>query len=152
MRRVLRVAAAGLEILLLMFAAGCTRISDNREEILKTREHVWRAFFANDRSALEQLVPPETIAISSGEMAWKHQKEVFQAAADFQAGGGKLVRLEFPRTEMQRFGNVAVLYTTYLVETESGGKHDVSSGRATEIFVFREGRWVNPGWHTDSEK
>jgi hypothetical protein len=38
------------------------------------------------------------------------------------------------------------------VETESGGKHEVSSGRATEIFVFRDGKWVNPGWHTDSEK
>jgi hypothetical protein len=152
MRRALRVAAMSVGISMMMFAAGCARTSDSREEILKSREHVWRAFFANDRSALEQLVPPETLVISSGETAWKHQKEVFQAAADFQAGGGKLVRLEFPRTEIQRFGDVAVLYTTYLVETESGGKHEVSSGRATEIFVFRDGKWVNPGWHTDSEK
>jgi ketosteroid isomerase-like protein len=151
MRRVLRVATMSVGISMMMFA-GCARTSDSREEILKSREHVWRAFFANDRMALEQLVPPDTLVISSGETAWKHQKEVFQAAADFQAGGGKLVRLEFPRTEIQRFGDVAVLYTTYLVETESGGKHEVSSGRATEIFVFRDGKWVNPGWHTDSEK
>lgn len=151
MRRVLRIAAADLGILLMMFAAGCARTSDGREEILKSREHVWRAFFANDRSALEQLVPTDTIVISAGETTWKHQTEVLQAAVDFQASGGKLVRLEFPRTEIQRFGDVAVLYTTYVVEIESGGKHNVSSGRATEIFVFRDRRWVNPGWHTDSE-
>jgi Domain of unknown function (DUF4440) len=136
---------------MMMFAAGCRRSSDNREEILKSREQVWRAFFANDRTALEQLVPPETIVISSGEKAWKYQQDVFQAAAEFQASGGKLVRLEFPRTEIQRFGDVAVLYTTYVVEIENGGRHDLSSGRATEIFVFRDGKWVNPGWHTDSQ-
>jgi hypothetical protein len=152
MLRVQRLATASLGILLMIFAAGCARSSDDREEILKSREQVWRAFFANDRTTLEQLVPPDTLVISSGETTWKHQKEVFQAAAAFQTSGGKLVRLEFPRTEIQRFGDVAMLYTTYLVETDSGGKHDVSSGRATEIFVHRNGRWVNPGWHTDSEK
>jgi hypothetical protein len=32
------------------------------------------------------------------------------------------------------------------------GKRSISSGRATEIFVRRDGRWTNPGWHTDAEK
>jgi len=36
------------------------------------------------------------------------------------------------------------------VETEENGKRSVSSGRATEIFVRRNGEWVNPGWHTDN--
>ena len=26
------------------------------------------------------------------------------------------------------------------------------SGRVTEVFVRRNGHWVNPGWHTDTEK
>jgi hypothetical protein len=90
--------------------------------------------------------------ISAGETQWKHQAEVLQSAADFQAQGGKLIRLAFPRTEIQRFGEVAILYSAYLVETEMKGKHSVSSGRATEVFVLHHGHWTNPGWHTDAEK
>jgi SnoaL-like domain len=97
-------------------------------------------------------VPPGTIVISAGEPQWKHQAEVLQSAVDFQAQGGKLIRLEFPRTEIQRFGEVAILYSAYIVETEMKGKHSVSSGRATEVFVLHDGHWTNPGWHTDAEK
>jgi hypothetical protein len=125
---------------------------DGGANLLKVREAVWRSWFANDSNALKKLVPPETIVISSGESKWKHQAEILQSAAQFQADGGKLVRLEFPRTETQRFGDVAILYSKYIVETEMHGKHSVSSGRATEIFVLRDGQWTNPGWHTDGEK
>jgi hypothetical protein len=125
---------------------------DEGANLLKVREAVWRSWFANDSGTLKKLVPPETIVISSGESKWKHQAEILQSAAQFQADGGKLVRLEFPRTETQRFGDVAILYSKYIVETEMHGKHSVSSGRATEIFVLRDGQWTNPGWHTDGEK
>jgi hypothetical protein len=97
-------------------------------------------------------VPPETIVISSGETQWKHQPEVLRTAAEFQSDGGRLIRLEFPHTEVQRFGQVAILYSKYTVETELHGKRSVSSGRVTEVFVLRDGQWTNPGWHTDSEK
>ena len=125
---------------------------DDRGQLLKVRESVWRSWFANDASTLRKLVPPETIVISSGEPQWKHQSEVLQSAVDFQAQGGRLVRLEFPRTEIQRFGDVAILYSQYIVETEMKGKRSVSSGRATEVFVLHDGQWTNPGWHTDAEK
>jgi hypothetical protein len=120
--------------------------------LLQVREAVWRSWFANDSGALKKLVPPETIVISAGESKWKHQAEILRSAAQFQANGGKLVRLEFPRTETQRFGEVAILYSEYTVETEMHGKRSVSAGRATEIFVLRNGQWTNPGWHTDAEK
>jgi hypothetical protein len=54
--------------------------------------------------------------------------------------------------EIQRFGDVAVLYSQYVLETETNGKRSEESGRVTEIFVWRDGHWVNPGWHTDSVK
>jgi ketosteroid isomerase-like protein len=120
--------------------------------LLRAREAVWRSWFANDAKALRQLVPPETIVISAGEKQWKHQAAVLQSAVDFKAQGGKLVRLEFPRTEIQHFGDVAILYSEYSVETEMHGKRSTSSGRATEIFVLHGGQWTNPGWHTDAEK
>jgi ketosteroid isomerase-like protein len=125
---------------------------DDRGEILKVRESVWRAWFANDAKALERLVPPDTIVISSDQETWKNQADILRTAAEFQADGGKLVRLEFPHTEIQRFGDVAIIWTSYLVETEENGKREVVSGRATEIFVHRNGEWVNPGWHTDAFK
>jgi len=120
--------------------------------LLGTREAVWRSWFANDAKVLRQLVPPETIVISAGEREWKHQAAVLQSAVDFQAQGGKLIRLEFPRTEIQHFGDVAILYSEYSLETEMHGKRSTSSGRATEVFVLRNGQWTNPGWHTDAEK
>jgi Domain of unknown function (DUF4440) len=125
---------------------------DQGADLLKVREAVWRSWFVNDSDVLRKLVPPETIAISAGESKWKHQAEILQSAAQFQADGGKLIRLEFPRTETQRYGDVAILYSDYTVETEMHGKRSISSGRATEIFVLRGGQWSNPGWHTDAEK
>jgi ketosteroid isomerase-like protein len=132
-----------------------TGIAANPDEgstLLKVREAVWRSWFANDAKTLRELVPPETIVISAGEKQWKHQAAVLQSAADFHARGGKLIRLEFPRTEIQQFGEVAILSSDYRLETEMHGKHSVSSGRATEIFVRHNGQWTNPGWHTDEEK
>jgi ketosteroid isomerase-like protein len=121
-------------------------------ELLHVRGAVWRAWFSNDEKTLHALVPSDTIVISGGEQKWKHQSEVFQSAADLQAGGEKLIRLEFPHTEIQHFGDVAIVWSNYLVETESHGKRSVSPGRASEVFVRRKGQWMNPGWHTDSTK
>lgn len=51
------------------------------------------------------------------------------------------------------YGYTAIIYTTYVLETESAsGEKQASSGRATEVFVLRDGKWVNPGWHMDSGK
>jgi len=129
----------------------CAAHADDQVELLKSREAVWRAWFANDVVSLRDLVPPETIVISAGEPKWKKQEEVFAAAAEFQQKGGKLLRLEFPRTEVQMFDNVAVIYSQYALELEVDGKTVRQSGRVTEVFVRRHGHWVNPGWHTDQE-
>jgi hypothetical protein len=131
-----------------LHAAGVVDQSNLKE----VREAVWRAWFANDVPTLKRLVPADAIVISAGEKEWKHQSSIFASAAKFHADGGKLIRLAFPHTEEQRYGNVAILYTTYEVETEMKGKRSINSGRATEIFVMKDGRWVNSGWHTDAEK
>jgi ketosteroid isomerase-like protein len=122
------------------------------EQLLRVRESVWRAWFEDDIEALKRLVPADTIVISAGESKWKNQREVFESAADFHNKGGKLIRLEFPKTEVQHFGDVAITYSQYLCETELDGRRSVTSGRVTEVFVLRHGQWSNPGWHTDEEK
>ena len=123
----------------------------NDEQLLRVRETVWRAWFAGDTRTVEDLVPPETIVISSGEQKWKRQADVLRTSVEFHAKGGKLVRLEFPRTEVQHFADVAIIWSSYVVETEVDGKQSLSSGRVTEIFVWQRGHWTNPGWHTDEE-
>jgi Domain of unknown function (DUF4440) len=152
MRRAIQVAVAWMAFAVMVpaFAQG-TDVED-RSAILQAREAVWRAWFAGDIPTLQRLVPAETIVISGGEEAWKHQAEVLQSSTAFHASGGKLLKLEFPHTEVQRFGDVAVTWSTYRLEMEVQGKRSVDTGRATEIFVLRDGHWVNPGWHTDSGK
>jgi hypothetical protein len=120
--------------------------------LLRVRETVWRAWFAGETKVLEELVPPETIVMSGGEEKWKNQTDVLRGAAEFHAKGGKLIRLEFPRTEVQHFGNVAIVWSSYVLDLEVDGKHSSGASRVTEIFVRRHGRWTNPGWHTDVEK
>jgi hypothetical protein len=120
-------------------------------KLLQARESVWRAFFADDTKTLADLVPPETISLGPGKDGWENQVDILRDAADFQAKGGKLIRLEFPRTEVRRYGDVAVTYSEFLYEIELKGKRSVTTGRAMEVFVLRDGRWTNPGWHTDRE-
>jgi len=57
---------------------------------------------------------PETVLdccylMSGVEKEWKHQSDVLWSCAESHSKGGKLVRLEFPRTEVQHLGDVAIV-------------------------------------------
>lgn len=121
-----------------------------RQRILAAREAVWKAWFANDRAMLEKLVPEEVIAINNGEGEWSNRMAVLDGARRFAESGGKLVKLEFPKTEIQVYGNTVLVYTTYVYDIEMNGKRTTASGRATEMFVRRGDDLVNVGWHMDS--
>jgi ketosteroid isomerase-like protein len=122
-----------------------------KKRLLDAREAVWRAYFAGDRATLEKLIPEETIAIEGGD-TWSNRQTTLDGAERFAKNGGKLVKLEFPKTEIQVYGYTAVVYSNYAYELETGGQHINQSGRVTEVFVLRKGQWVNPGWHMDSGK
>lgn len=121
-----------------------------RQRILTAREAVWKAWFANDRAALEKLIPEEVIAINNGEEDWSDRAAVLDGAKRFAESGGKLVKLEFPKTEIQVYGNTVLVYTTYVYEIDMNGKRTTAKGRATEMFVRRGDDLVNVGWHMDS--
>lgn len=123
-----------------------------RERILAQREAVWRAWFANDRAQSEKVIPQEAIAINDGEQEWADRAAIFAGAKAFADNGGKLVKLEFPKTEIQVYGNTVLIYATYVYETEVNGKRSTSTGRGTEMFVRRGDELVNVGWHLDSQK
>ena len=123
---------------------------EERASLFADREAVWRAWFAGDEGQLRDLLPEELIAINAGVNEWSDRAQTLRDSASFAAGGGTLVRLGFPKTEVLAYGDVAILFTTYEFETEQGGKRTTASGRGTEVFVRRDGRWVNPAWHLDS--
>ena len=123
-----------------------------KKRLLDAREAVWRAYFAGDRATLEKLIPAETVAIESGDNNWSSRQTIFDGSTQFAKNGGKLIKLEFPKTEIQVYGNTVIIYTTYAYEIEVNGQRSTASGRATEMFVRRGDELVNVGWHMDSGK
>ena len=123
-----------------------------KKKLLDAREAVWRAYFAGDRATLEKLIPEETIAINADDPNWSGRSKVLDGSVEFAKNGGKLIKLEFPKTEIQAYGLTAVIYSIYSYEIEIGGQRSTNTGRVTEVFVMRNGQWVNPGWHMDSGK
>ncbi len=139
-------------LVLMMATVSCAQTLKSDDALLSARRTVWEAWFAGDTTRLEEMLPSDTIVMSAGETSWKNQQDVLREAREFHDSGGKLVRLEFPRTEVQHFGDVAVIWSDYRVELRSSGKKVTSKGRVTEVFVLRNGRWTNPGWHTEQAR
>ncbi len=123
-----------------------------KQRLLDAREAVWRAYFAGDRARLEKLIPEETLAIEAGDNNWSNRQTILDGSERFAKSGGKLLKLEFPKTEIQVYGYTAMVYSNYAYELETGGQRINQAGRVTEVFVLRKGEWVNPGWHMDSGK
>jgi len=119
-----------------------------KQQILVARDEVWQAWFSNDTAHLQQLLPPAVAAGQSEGTAnqWSDRRATLAAAQQFVAGGGKLVKITFPRTEIRLAGDVAVVFSTFEFETEQNGHHHSTQGRSTEVFVRQNGEWVNPLW------
>ncbi len=110
-----------------------------------------RAWFADDERTLCSLVRPYAVAISAGEPDWKTRTDILAGARAFHESGGKLIELSFGRTTVQRFGYAAFVYSEYRLKISEKGVRRIIHGRATEVLVPRDGEWINPGWHTDSQ-
>jgi ketosteroid isomerase-like protein len=117
-----------------------------RGSLLAAREAVWRAWFAGDVEALARLVPPELITIGGSADGFGTREAALAGSRNFVASGAKLTRLVFPRTDLQAYGNTAILYTTYEMDILSGAVTRTERGAATEVFVQQNGRWLNTGW------
>ena len=122
-----------------------------KTSLLAARERVWRAWYGGDTAALTTLLPPELITLYPGADGWGTRDSILAASKQFAADGGKLTRLEFPRTEIQRYGNTVIVYTSYELDVVNAGKTRTEKGKATEVFVFRGGRWLNTGWQLAPE-
>ena len=124
----------------------------SKAELLATRELAWRAWFGGDRATLEAMLPEEFVGIGFGDAPWSTRASPLSASEEFARGGGKLSLLEFPRTDIQAYGDAAFVYSTYRVGFVAGGQQVLQEGRSTEVFVRKGGKWLHPGWHLDSGK
>jgi uncharacterized protein DUF4440 len=125
---------------------------EEKQPILAAREAVWRAWYGGDTTALASLLPPELITLNSGSESFGSYESIVAASERFARSGGRLIRLTFPRTEFQSYGNTAIIYTTYELELENAGKRTTERGKATEVFVNRAGKWLNTGWQLAPER
>lgn len=120
-------------------------------EILALREAAWRTWFSNDRAGFQQVVPDELVAMGWNGGPWDDRAATLERMAEFARNGARIARLDFPRNVFQRYGDVVILYTTFRLELEArDGVRSETSGRGTEVFVRRGGRWVHTGWHLDT--
>jgi hypothetical protein len=117
-----------------------------KKELLAARESVWRAWFAGDTRRLTSLLPPELVTIEPESDVFGNLKTNLERSRGFAASGGRLTRLAFPTTEFQAYGATVILYTTYDMDLLVDGKTLTQRGAATEVFVYRNGQWVNTGW------
>ena len=120
--------------------------NDERASLMKAREAVWRAWFAGDQATLLKLLPPELITIEPGSTTFGTRTSTLEGSRGFVAGGGTLTRIAFPSTEIQVYGNTAILYTSYEMDLATGGQSRTERGMATEVFLLRDGQWLNTGW------
>jgi hypothetical protein len=121
-----------------------------RKQLLDARTTAWQSFFRKDIAVVERILAPELIAIQQNSERWDNRARLIAIAKAIHEQGVQLLRLEFPHTEIQLFGDVAILYYTYIFETGLNGKSEVDAGRGTEIFVRRDGNWIDVGWHLDN--
>lgn len=150
----LRSFVVSMLLLVPAISGAQTRALDARSKVdlLATRELAWRAWFGGDAATLEAMLPAEFIGVGWGEGPWSSKAESIAASQEFARNGGKLTSLDFPKTEIQAYGEVAFVYSTYRVAFTAGGQDVVQEGRSTEVFVRKNGKWIHPGWHLDSGK
>lgn len=113
------------------------------------RKDVWVHWFTGDTAGLRRVLPPELIAISPDGTPWQRLEETIKGSIRFKAAGNRLISVDFTGTTVHRFNAVVVMFSQYAVETERAGTRSTQRGRATEVFVRKDGRWVHTSWHLD---
>jgi hypothetical protein len=122
-----------------------------QRELLALRESAWRTWFSNDQAGFRRIVPDELVGLSWSGGPWEDRAQTMAQMQEFAKSGMTLKSLEFPRNVFQHYDDVVILYSTFrLVLTSPAGQLDETAGRATEIFVRRQGRWIHTGWHLDA--
>jgi hypothetical protein len=123
--------------------------ADWQAALLAAREAAWRHYYGDTRK-LAAMLPDDFVAMGLGGEWADKARTLVSSRADI-ASGMKIASLKFPETRIQRYGEAAIIYTTFeLVLAKDGGTLPPITGRGTEIFRWDGAQWLHPGWHLDS--
>nr|AUN37301.1 hypothetical protein [uncultured bacterium] len=119
---------------------------NSKQAILATREAVWKAWFAGDVEKLGKMIPDEIVSVEGPKKEWENRAAMLAASKAFVASGARLIRLEFPKTDVQFYGNTIVLFTSYSYDIQKDGKKSTITGKGVETFIIRGQKLLNIGW------
>ena len=123
--------------------------TDWQASVLDAREAAWRNYYG-DTHKLAAMLPDDFVAMGLGGK-WGNRAETLANSRADIAAGMKIESLKFPENKIQRYGDVAIIYTTFeLVLSKNGQTQSPITGRGTEIFRWDGLQWLHPGWHLDS--
>jgi len=89
--------------------------------LLEDRQAIWQAWFTNDRSRLELLLPNSVIAITNGDTTWQDRSAVLGGRRGVCAQRRKNWSASPFENRKAVYGDVAILYSTYVAELETEG-------------------------------
>ncbi len=121
-----------------------------KTDLVTVREQVWRDWFTGSPK-LGEVLTDDFVGMGYGSGPWDTKETTLAGSRDFAASGSKLVSISFPKTTTQAMGDVVIVYSNYeLAFTSDAGEATTQRGRSTEVFLWKGGRWLHPGWHLDS--
>ncbi|MDX2057603.1 MAG: nuclear transport factor 2 family protein [Gemmatimonadales bacterium] len=147
-----RLAGVSVGLLSVLACAkpGSSLPADWSAQLLTVREQVWRDWF-DGNPRLGEMLTDDFVGIGFGAGPWDTKETTLAGSKEFAASGSKLVSLTFPKTTTQQMGDAIIVYSDYELKFASAaGEETAQRGRATEVFVWKDGRWLHPGWHLDS--
>jgi hypothetical protein len=119
-----------------------------RKVLLDLRESIWRAWFTNNSAFLRTALRPDMVAVDDDQGNLKRREDILADAKRFADTGARISKLEFPHTEIRIYEQTAILFSDFRWEGEADGKTiGPVAGHATEIFIYRDGKWYESGWH-----
>lgn len=143
----MRLTIAAVCLLALAAAAQATPRQDWRSDLLAAREAIWVNYYS-DPGKLAAGLSDDLITIGGRGRGFEGKAAVLANSRRAVADGTRLRRIVFPQTEMQRYGDVAIIYTTFEMTLATGSDAPTTlTGEATEFFVWRDGAWLHTGWH-----
>ena len=119
--------------------------------VYKARDKVWRAWFGGDTATLRSVLTPDVMTIDGSARDWQDLNAAMRGSVAFAASGSRLASIEFPRSRVQRFGNVVIVFSTYQLSFDTKTGRTTQTGRASEVFVCRGGVLLNSSWHLSDQ-
>ena len=105
---------------------------------LEQIEHTWAAAEVKGDAAMIAPYLDETMVQTNPDGSVSARKEVLEGIAK---GDPSLKAVDLADMKTQTYGGAAVIMGSYTERREAGGKRTATSGRFTDTYIRRGGKW-----------